>query len=211
MADKRKVHKSIKRLQVVKTWQLVILLILMGFVSATFLRLNNTGMIARRAAVLSADKAANDQETSDRLADLQRFTAAHMNADTGVFDLKEKYDRDVSAIINADTGTSGADSPQARADAVCRPANATTVGYSAAYQNCVVNELLKQGQVADPGMAKKLPNAALYRYSFISPIWSPDFAGWSVLLTGVILLIIILRLVILVVLRILLKRHYRAA
>ena len=66
-------------------------------------------------------------------------------------------------------------------------------------------------QVADPGMAKKLPNAALYRYSFISPIWSPDFAGWSVLLTGVILLIIILRLVILVVLRILLKRHYRAA
>ena len=52
--DKRKTKFRIKRLSQVKTWQLVILLIMAGFISATFLRLNNVGMIERREAVENA-------------------------------------------------------------------------------------------------------------------------------------------------------------
>jgi hypothetical protein len=72
VADKRQLRKSIKQLQVVKTWQLVILLVLMMFVSATFLRLNNTGMIARRNAVTAADKSGDTQEIASRIYDPQR-------------------------------------------------------------------------------------------------------------------------------------------
>ena len=56
MANKGKIRHSIQDLQRVKTWQLIILLILVGFVAATFLRLNNIGMVERRAAVMSADQ-----------------------------------------------------------------------------------------------------------------------------------------------------------
>ena len=55
--DKRKTRFRIKRLSQVKTWQLMILLVMVGFISATFLRLNNVGMVERRQAVENADKA----------------------------------------------------------------------------------------------------------------------------------------------------------
>ena len=56
MADKRGTRRAIRRLEEIKTWQLVILLVMASFVSATFLRLNNIGMIERRDAVINADK-----------------------------------------------------------------------------------------------------------------------------------------------------------
>ena len=45
MVDKRGTRRAIRRLEEIKTWQLVILLVMASFVSATFLRLNNIGMI----------------------------------------------------------------------------------------------------------------------------------------------------------------------
>jgi uncharacterized SAM-binding protein YcdF (DUF218 family) len=62
-------RKNMKRLQRIKTWQLVILLIIVGFISATFLRLNNIGMIERRSAVLAADEAGKADAIQDRLYD----------------------------------------------------------------------------------------------------------------------------------------------
>ena len=56
MADKGRIQKGIKDLQRVKTWQLVVLLVIVGFVAATFLRLNSIGMVQRRDAVITADE-----------------------------------------------------------------------------------------------------------------------------------------------------------
>jgi len=72
VADKRSIRRDIKKLQRVKTWQLLILLILAGFLSATFLRLNNTGMVQRRNAVAAADKVGDTQQVTERVAGLQR-------------------------------------------------------------------------------------------------------------------------------------------
>ena len=207
MSDKRTIRHSIKHIQAVKTWQLLILLVLALFISATFLRLNNTGMLARRAAVMNADKNGNADEIMARLADLQSFTTSHMNADTGVFDLQEQYNRDVKAVIASASGnTDGYDSPQARADAICNP-NLQTHGYSKAYQDCMLRELSREGLVIDPANIV-LPSPLLYRYSFAAPLWSPDFAGWSVLVCLVIIVMIGARLLALLVLRAILRRHY---
>jgi hypothetical protein len=85
VADNRSVKKSIRQLQRIKTWQLLVLLILVLFITATFLRLNNIGMIQRRDAVLAADKVGDLSAIQSRLYDLQRYSATHMNGASGPF------------------------------------------------------------------------------------------------------------------------------
>lgn len=207
MADKRRVKQNIKRLQRIKTWQLLILLILMGFVAATFLRLNNIGMANRREAVLNADKSGDTDAIQSRLYDLQRYTSEHMNTDTGPFYLEQQYRRDAQKAVDAASGDNNPNGNiNAKAEAVCRPQ--FTV-WSPAYVQCFTDELAKYPPSPDPAQNVKLPSTELYRHNFIAPLWSPDFAGWAVLACGVILLVILARLVSLGILRLLLKRHYR--
>jgi len=207
VADKRRVKKSIRQLQRIKTWQLLLLLIVVGFIAATFLRLNNIGMIQRRDAVLAADKAGEESTIQSRLYDLQRYSAAHMNGSTGQFYLEEQYKRDAQAAVDA---ASNDDNPNgninAKAEAVCKPQYTV---WSQAYVQCFADELAKYPPSPDPAENVKFPDTSLYRYEFVSPLWSPDFAGFSVLVCVVITLMIVVRLVSLGVLRLLLKRHYR--
>lgn len=209
MPAKRQIRQNLKRLESIKTWQLVVLLVLACFVAATFLRLNNTGMVERRNAVLAADEAGDESDILARLYDLQRYSAAHMNSETGVFYLQATYNRDVKQLmgISSNDDATGTNSPQARADAICNP-HLGTSGYSKAYQDCIINELSKEGQIIDPASIK-MPSTSLYRHSFISPLWSPDFAGWSVLLVLIIAMVILVRLLTLITLKILLKIRYR--
>ena len=115
----------------------------------------------------------------------------------------------MAAAVAAASGDSstGDNSPQAKADAICNP-NLQIHGYSLAYQNCMLEQLDKQGQVVDPASIT-LPNPALYRYSFTSPLWSPDFAGWSVVVSLLLMVTIVIRAIAWIVLKLLLKRHYR--
>lgn len=207
MTDKRQVRKNIKRLQRVKTWQLLILLILIGFLTATFLRLNNIGMIQRRDAVLAADKVGDDESMVNRLYDLQRYSAAHMNADTGAFYLEQQYKRDAQNAVDA---AKNDDNPNGninvKAEAVCKPQYTV---WSTAYVQCFTDELAKYPPSPDPVENVTLPSPDLYRQNFASPLWSPDFAGWSTLVFIIIIILIITRLASLGVLRLLLKQHYR--
>lgn len=205
--DKRRIRKTIWRLNRVKTWQLLVILVLVAFVAATFLRLNNIGMVQRRAAVLAADQTGDQETMQNRLYDLQRYTAEHMNANTGVFYLEGQYRRDVEKIITAASDDSN---PQGnihvKADEVCRPQFAV---WSQAYVQCFTEELAKYPPSEDPAQDVSLPSTSLYRHDFASPLWSLDFAGWSVLVCLVLVIMIILRLLSLGILSLLLKRHYR--
>lgn len=205
--DKRRIRKTIWRLNRVKTWQLLVILVLMAFVAATFLRLNNIGMVQRRAAVLAADTTGDQETMQKRLYDLQRYTAEHMNADTGAFYLEGQYRRDVEKAITAASDDSN---PQGnihvKADAVCRPQFAV---WSQAYVQCFTEELAKYPPSEDPAQDVKLPSTSLYRHDFASPLWSPDFAGWSVVVCVVLIIMIVVRLISLAILNLLLKRHYR--
>lgn len=207
MADKRQVRRSIKQLQRVHTWQLLVLLVLAAFLAATFLRLNNIGMIQRRDAVLAADKAGDTTSVTNRLYDLQRYAAAHMNANTGPFYLEHQYKRDVEKkVTEASVTTNPYGNINAEVDSICRSRHSS---YSQAWVQCFVEELSKYPATPSPEAAPDLPSSDLYRYSFISPRWSPDFAGWSVALCLAISLMILARLVSLGILRLMLKSHYR--
>lgn len=208
MADKRQVKKSIKQLQYIKTWQLIILLILMLFVAATFLRINSVGMSDRRSAVFAADRAGDPNEIRARVYDLQRFSAAHMNASTDVFYLQEQYNRDVKIIVENSSQSSAVNARvNADAEAVCHPQFS---GWSTSYMQCFLAEIAKH-PTSDTLSAVTLPSPSLYRYSFVSPLWSPDFAGWSIFVCIVIVIMIFTRLIGLALLRLMLKSHYRDA
>lgn len=208
MADKGRIKQDIKNLQRVKTWQLIILLIIVGFVAATFLRLNSIGMVQRREAVINADKQGDQEDTVSRLYDLQRYVAAHMNTDLGrgVF-LEESYNRDSQSWQE---NQYGAGNPNGniykKAQEVCAPKFSS---YSRAYLQCTTNELAKYPATADPATDTSRPRQEAYIHSFASPAWSPDFAGWSVLVFGVILTLIVIRMISLGVLQLMLRKHYK--
>jgi hypothetical protein len=198
-------------LQRIKTWQLLVLLLIMSFVAATFLRLNNIGMAERRQAVIAADTSTAEPFDSavvqNRLYDLQRYVSVHMNTDTGPFYLEGQYKRDAQKLVDqAKESNNSGININAEAEAVCKPRFAT---WSPAYVQCFADELAKYPPSSDPVQNVHPPSTDLYRYSFAAPIWSPDFAGWSVILCIVIIVMIIARLLSLAVLRMLLKRHYR--
>jgi hypothetical protein len=206
LADKRTIKHGIASLQAVKTWQLLVVLILLGFVAATFLRMNNTGMIARRDAVIAADKAGDTSAIETRLHELQVYSSSRMNADTGVFYLQEQYNRDVQKAVEISSNQSSvAADANAKAEAVCHPQYS---GWSTAYMNCFLSELAKY-PTADALPEPELPSSSLYRYSFASPLWSPDFAGWTIALCLVVVFLIIMRLAGLLFLRLMLRHHYR--
>ncbi len=209
MADKGKIRRSIKDLQRIKTWQLIALLIIAGFVSATFLRLNNIGMVERRAAVLSADKEGSQEVIIQRLYDLQRHVSSHMNTDLGrgVY-LESSYSRDLQDWQSSQYGDGNPNGNiYKKAQEVCAPRFSS---YSAAYLQCTTSELAKYPSAANPATDTSKPRQEAYIHAFSSPFWSPDFAGWSVVVFVIILGLIIVRFVSLGVLALLLRKHYKS-
>lgn len=201
MVDKKRVKRSIKQLQRVKTWQLVILLVLAVAVAATFLRLNNIGMVQRRAAVIDADNVDDSQATQNRLYDLQRYVTAHMNADLGKgIYLEASYKRDVQTAYENVANDSEV---YRKAQEVCMPKFSY---WSQAYVQCTRVELDKYTGIN----AIKWPNPSGYLHVFVSPVWSFDFAGLSVLICIAILTMIVVRLVSVATLKLLLKHHYKS-
>ena len=211
---KREAKQQLKRLQRVKTWQLLVVFVILLFVSATFLRLNNIGMMQRREAVLSADQQSDETVLFNRVYDLQRYSAAHMNATTGVVPLQASYDRAAEKLkAEAEAEVAGSENIYNKIEEeVCGP-RAIANGWrwpDAEYIACQRAELAKYPAAERGSGDVTLPNASLYQHSFISPLWSPDFAGFSVLATGLVGLAILLRLISEGVLRLLVRYHYRS-
>ena len=166
-------------------------------------------MVQRRDAVLAADTVGNDDITIQRLYDLQRYVSAHMNTDMGKgLYLQAAYDRDVK---KADNSASSDQNPNGniykKAQDVCAP---KFTRYSTAYLECTLSELQKYPAATNLISSVHYPDPSTYLHVYASPLWSPDFAGWSVLVCIILGLMIIARIVGLLILRLLLRRHYKS-
>lgn len=208
MSDRKKLYDRLKDIQRIHTWQLVILLILSLFISATLLRMNNIGMVERRAAVISADEQGDKEVVIQRLYDLQTYVAAHMNTDLGKgVSLEKTYNKDLLDWKSKQYGDSNPNGNIfVKAQEVCAPQFSS---WSLAYVTCVDNELSKYPAASEGGDEPGKPRAETYIYSFSSPIWTPDLAGWSVLISFAITLVIIGRLVTIGALHLMLRRRYK--
>lgn len=197
----------------VKTWQLVILLLMAGFVAATFLRLNNIGMIERRDAVMVADEEGDPVKLQRRLYDLQRYVSAHMNTDPGRIALEHSYQRDNDRLKEQYTSQSTSNpngNVYAQVAATCDPIGRAQ-GWrwpDVRYTNCINDELAKYPAASEIGPFQPLSPDPYY-HTFISPRWSPDYAGWSIVVCLAIVVIIIFRLITLGILKLVLRSKYR--
>lgn len=164
-------------------------------------------MIERRTAVLQADKTGDATSLQSVLFDLQRYSSSHMNAASGTIYLSHSYQRDSQKALNDAKNSSSVAVKDVldKADAVCK---AQYAGNWMAYVQCNAAEQAKYSGTNSLQTNVILPDANLYKQEFISPIWSPDFAGWSVLVCAIITGVIILRLVSLIILQILLHRRF---
>jgi hypothetical protein len=184
------------------------LLILMLFISATFLRLNNIGMVQRRDAVIAADKQGEPNNTRNRVLDLQHYVARHMNTSPNDVYLEFQYERDRAAAVEQAATAENADNDviNQKVDAICKPQFS---GYNQGYVDCFAREFAKYAPGQDPVSTVKLPDPDRYRFVFASPYWSPDFAGFSLLVSAGIILVICTRLISIWVLQAILKIKYR--
>lgn len=209
-----RVTDALVRVGGLRAWQLALILIPLLFVSATFLRFNNLGMVERRDAVLSADKDGDADAVARSLTDLQHYVAAHMNTDLGkgVY-LQYSYDRARDAALSSATDAANPNSAvyqQAALD--CR---SRFVGGVASFRNdyvqCVVERVQALSPQADAVASANLPAADSYRFDYESPAWTPDFAGFFTALSALVVFLIVVRAVSWLVLRLLVRRYYRRA
>ena len=147
------------------------------------------------------------QAVQDRLYDLRRYVSDHMNTSGARIYLHEKYNRDKAELIKkaVENNNANKDVINKKVDDICKPQFS---GYNQGYVSCFAREYAKYAPGTDPVSSVKVPDIELYRYDFVSVVWSPDFAGFSILICIVIIMVIIARLVSLVVLRIILKFKY---
>lgn len=199
MQEKR-AKSLLRRIQKIRTWQLIVIFVLLLAISATFLRLNNVGMIERRNAVISADESGDPEKIRLRLADLQSYVSSHMNTDlSGGVVLTATMKRDQQAVVN----TSNVNVYK-QADDKCK----SNSSY-AAYFSCMTNYLnsIPEGQVVSQSLFSADRVQLIYTHNYLSPVWSPDFAGWSLAVALLVLILIITRIVSALYLHWILRKH----
>lgn len=199
----------------VKTWQLLIIIILLLFVDATLMRHDHIRMAEMRDAVLNADAAEDDAAVEENLSRLKEFVVSHMVINvvddngtqkitfgTGPFYLEHQYIRaankalaEAEAKLSDDTNPNG--NIYALASEECR-AQAIANGWTwnnPNYINCMISEIQKYpaaDEIQDKVIAS-LPSTELYRREYASPVWTPTFTGIMILITVVLIVMVLMR------------------
>lgn len=180
--NKRRIHHVWTRFRHIKSWYFLVVAIIFGVICAFALRANNQQMIVLREAVYTADKENGDIETA--LKSLQIYVTSHMNTDLSAGDnavyppiqLKYTYDR----LVQARSATTGEQNKQVYSDAQKQCEKQNPNDFSGRNRIPCIQQYVQSHTVTGPSEA--VPDA-LYKFSFVSPRWSPDLAGWSLLVT----------------------------
>ena len=207
----------------VKTWQLLLILVPLLFLDATLLRMDHVRMTELRDAVLAADESENDEEVTKRLEELREFTLSNIvinvvddNGEqkvtfgTGPFYLEHQYIKAANkALEEAESKLADDSNPNgnvyAMASETCR-AQAIANGWTwdnPNYINCMVSEIQKYPAADElhDTIKASLPSTELYRREYASRVWAPTLAGFMILITFLIIVVIIIRMIVWIVLR----------
>jgi hypothetical protein len=172
-----------------KTW--LYLFIVTSIICLFALRNNNQQMVKLRSTVYAADK--NNGDVNTALNNLRRYVFSHMNTNlssggNGIkppIQLKYTYQRLYEAQLNKIQVENQKIFDEAQGHC---PAN--NVGYDPARLACIENYAVNHGA---KGANISIP-AGLYEFDFLSPTWSPDLAGFSLIASLVFLVLFLVKL-----------------
>jgi len=198
--DKRYLHHIWTKIRWIKPWYILVLLVITTSVSIYSLRQNNLQMVKLRNAVYTADK--SNTNVSAALGALQAFVTTHMNTNLASgpnapyppIQLEYTYARLEAANTQSASNTNQA--LYTNAENYCQ--QAIPNGFSGRYRVSCIEEY-----ITSHGVAVQTIPVSLYEFSFLSPRWSPDLAGWSLLIS----ILLAISFVAYVVLRRLIRRY----
>lgn len=150
-----------------------------GAISVVALRHNNEQMVILRDNVYAADKAGGDVEGA--LRDLREYVFSHMNTSLASgpnavhppIQLKYTYER-LQAEQQAKLGQNNS-AVYGQAQRACEAEGQTGTAQSTIA--CI------QQYTAGHGIQLAAIPEGLYKFDFVSAKWSPDLAGWSLVVT----------------------------
>lgn len=183
------IRKILSFVHRVPRYVFIALFVLSSLVTVYALRHNNLTMVKLRDAVYEADKNGGDVETA--LNNLRQHVHSHMNTNLSSgnnaikppIQLKYTYERLAAEaekqVNNEALYTEAANYCQSRI-----PASVSVSGRGRVA--CVQDYILSHGGKAAPSIP-----TALYQFDFVSPTWSPDFAGWSLVVTLILFLTLV--------------------
>jgi hypothetical protein len=191
--NKRTLHHHWRLLSRFSTWYLLAALVLVLSVSVFARRNNNLSMIRLRNEVYRADEQNGDIETA--LRNLRAHVHSHMNTDLlsgsspikPPIQLKYSYER----AIKAEKDRVSAINERVYAEAQAECERRIPTGLSGGGRvPCV------QQYVTDNGTVEKPVPTDFYTFDFVSPAWTPDLAGWSLVAAGVLTFLIPIKMLI---------------
>jgi hypothetical protein len=155
------------------------------------LRANYTKMTQLRSAVYQADQRGSDVEQS--LQTLRAYVGTHMNTslatDDGVYppiQLKYTYAR----LQQAEQDRVNTTNSQVYTEAQHRCEALYPSSFSGGPRVPCIEQYVK-----DHGTSPHAIPDAMYKFDFSSPRWSPDAAGWLVVLAALLLMLAVLRFI----------------
>lgn len=177
--DMERVWRYFRR---VHPWYFLVVAIIFSTISLFALRQNNMKMATYREAVYEADKAGDTDKIEAALRELRSYVVNHMNTsltsgNNSVYppiQLKYTYER-AQTEQQAKLGQINANLYHA-AQQQCDAANPDETGAEtiACIEKYAAAQGIQLGEIPD----------ALYKFDFMSAKWSPDLAGWSIVLAS---------------------------
>jgi hypothetical protein len=188
--DKKFFRKFLGGLRWVSPWIFLVAAIVSTIVCVGALRQNNLKALELRDEVLTADRENGDVEGA--LRRLREHIYGHMNTDLSAgglqqpIQLKFRYERLVAAEQARHSSQYSQVYTEAQAECEKRFPN----GLIGSGRIPCITEYVNSRNVRE----EPVPDS-LYKFSFVSPRWTPDVAGWSLVIAAVSAAVFVIRVV----------------
>lgn len=177
--NRRALHHYYKQVRFIRPWYFFLAALIFFFLGVLGLRQNNLHMVELREKVVKADESGGNVEKP--LAELREYVYSHMNTDLssgphGIdppIQLKSQYERLVKQ--REKTLAQANERVKAEAESICARKHPAS-GYNSPRVACVQSYVQKNAR-----QTMDIPED-LYKFDFVSPRWTPDFAGITLVL-----------------------------
>lgn len=177
---KNRLDHFLAKVWLLKPWYFLALAVVSGIVCVNALRNNNEHMLQLRNQLYQVDQSGGDVQKA--LQNLQSYVTSHMNTDltsgpNAVYppiQLQGTYSR----LLQAQAAQLQQQNGQIYTDAQHYCEKQDPVDFSGHNRVPCIEQYVQSHGIK----IASIPDS-LYKFDFISPRWSPDLAGWSLVLT----------------------------
>lgn len=190
---KRAPKRAIHHLHRVSPWIFFAISLFFGVICIVSLRNNNLTALKLRDTVNQVDKDNGDVEAA--LRNLREYMYSHMNTNLSTgpnavkppIQLKYRYER----LVQAENERAGQQNDKVYTDAQTECEKQFPKGLSGSGRiPCIKDYIESHG-----GAKQQTIPDSLYKFDFVSPLWSPDLAGLSMLIAAVSLCLFLFRFI----------------